>query len=122
MTDRGGNALLRAGVVCAVLQIVLVVVGHFSPPVLQMVAILGTLLSLVCGVLYVRWAGPGALGRSIWGAALAGGGGALVGIAVSVMLRDTPVPVLALGTLISAVGGGIGGAGAHVMSGRRQAI
>jgi len=48
-------------------------------------------------------------GSAILGGVLAGGLCALIGIAVSYLLKDVPASLLALGTLSSAVTGAVGG-------------
>ncbi len=66
------------------------------------------MISAIAGYLYAMDYGAG-FGRGILGGAVAGGGCALIGIAASVLLGDTPAFVLALGTAISIVTGAAGG-------------
>jgi hypothetical protein len=66
-------------------------------------------ISLLAGFLYAkltetRWR------DSLVGGVLAGGACALLGIAVSVLLKDVPVPVLGFGTAASAMTGVVGSA------------
>jgi hypothetical protein len=104
------RALLIATAVGAAAQLAMVLVGHVVPVVREHgFAIGGMLISAIAGALYVR------LARSGWGAGLAGGaiaGGvcALIGIAPSVALGDTPADILLFGTLGSTVAGVVGGA------------
>lgn len=91
-------------------QIAMVVAGHYVPFIKNNVfAIGGMLISLAAGLAYARLAAEG-WGPSVAGGAIAGGVCALVGIGVSVALKDTLVPVLIYGTVGSAVAGGLGGA------------
>ncbi|HTT99895.1 MAG TPA: hypothetical protein VMF58_17730 [Rhizomicrobium sp.] len=101
--------LQRSTVVGTVLQLAMVIAGHFVPWVRDNVFMFGgMLISGVAGLLYAREV---ALGwwRGALGGAIAGGLCALIGIGVSVLLGDTPNFVLGLGTAISVVTGAVGG-------------
>ena len=102
------KALLYATAVGAVLQVLMVLTGHFLPPVKALYAGGGMGLSLVAGVLFAERA------RASWpvdltGGAIAGGLCALIGIAVSVMLGDVLPGLLVIGTAFSVVTGLVGG-------------
>jgi len=104
------NALLIAIGIGLVLQLAMVVAGHYVEVVRnQGFAIGGMAISLVAGLIYAKQA-PGTWALSCGGGALAGGLCALLGIAVSVALKDVPPLILVMGTLASAVTGAIGGA------------
>ena len=91
-------------------QIAMVVAGHYAPFIKTNVfAIGGMLISLAAGLAYARLAAEG-WAPSVGGGAIAGGVCALLGISVSVALKDTIAPVLIYGTIGSAVAGGLGGA------------
>jgi hypothetical protein len=91
------------------LQITMVVIGHYVPWVaLHVFMFGGMMISATVGYLYARDVGKG-YGSGALGGAIAGGVCALLGIAVSVVLGDTPPAILALGTSISVVTGAIGG-------------
>lgn len=112
MNPRPLAVALGVGVI---LQLVMVVAGHALPWVKDGFAIGGMGFSLLAGLIYVR------LARSGWadtliGGAIAGGGCALVGIAVSVALKDAPASLLALGTASSVVTGLIGAAAVRAFS------
>jgi hypothetical protein len=97
----------------SLLQVAMVVTGHYVPAVAARFGLLGTLISLVAGVVFARslTRGPGR-GIGFLGGLVAGGGCALVGIALSVGLGDVPAMIVLFGTLASAVAGGLGGAAA----------
>jgi peptidoglycan/LPS O-acetylase OafA/YrhL len=89
------------------LQVAMVVVGHFVPPLRDYWGPGGMLISLLAGGLSVvnpraRWLSAATSG------ALAGGIGALLGIAVAFALRDVPALLILLGTISSTVAGVIG--------------
>jgi hypothetical protein len=104
------KSLMIALAVGTVLQLAMIVAGHYVPFVRDKVFMLGGLaLSLIAGAIYAKLA-AGGWGASLSGGAIAGGLCALIGIAASVALKDTPAMILAVGTLGSAVTGLIGGA------------
>ena len=119
MIDR--NALLRATFVGTVIQVAMVVIGHFVPWVALHVFMLGGMgISALAGGLYAHDAANG-YGRGALGGAIAGGVCALLGIAVSVILGDTATNILILGTASSAVTGAVGGLFGQLSSGRSAA-
>src|ERR1700761_2400264 len=101
------QTLIKATVIGLVLQLIMVVSGHYVLAVKDGFAIGGMLISLVAGVIYVRTT-RGSWGDSVVGGALAGGICALIGIAVSCALGDVDAAVLLFGTLGSAVAGAVG--------------
>lgn len=103
------RALIIATAVGLVLQLAMVLAGHAIPAVKGGFAFGGMGISLIAGAVYARVAGSD-WGGSIGFGAIAGAVCALVGIAVSVMLKDVPSSLLALGTVCSAITGAIGGA------------
>lgn len=103
------KALINATVVGTVLQLIMVLAGHWVPAVAGLFAVIGILISLVAGLLYAR-AAKSAWSDSLLGGVIAGGVCALLGIAVSVLLKDVPPMILVIGTLSSAFGGVVGGA------------
>jgi len=52
------KALINATVIGTVLQLIMVLAGHWIPAVANLFAIVGILISLVAGLLYARAAGP----------------------------------------------------------------
>jgi hypothetical protein len=83
------------------LQAAMVIAGHFVPLVKTGFMFGGLALSLVAGVLYGARAGGGF-------AAAAAGGALAGGILLSFMLGDVTAPVIAFGTVGSAVSGLLG--------------
>lgn len=108
------KALIIATDIGLVLQLIMVIAGHYDPAIAAWFAIGGMLISLVAGVIYVRMARNG-WRDSLVGGALSGGICALVGIAVSCALGDVAPMILVFGTIGSAVAGLIGGAVAKLV-------
>ena len=106
---RWGRSLIRATLIGTVLQLVMVVMGHYDPRVAELFAVLGMFLSLVAGLLFGRWSLPLGKGGAALGGLVAGGLCALLGIVESFSLGDVPAWVIAFGTASSAVTGAIGG-------------
>jgi hypothetical protein len=104
------KALTTATAIGLALQLAMVIAGHYEPYVKNNVfAIGGMLISLIAGAIYA-WRAGGGWGSSLLGGLIAGGLCALLGIAVSVLLKDVPASILMFGTIGSAVTGLIGGA------------
>ena len=103
----------RATVVGLILQLAMVGVGHAVPSLRAMWGPLGTLISLVVGV-WAGWQVATTGGAAIWGA-IAGGLGALIGIALALILGDVPVSLLVVGTAGSTVAGLVGGVVTHMV-------
>jgi hypothetical protein len=100
--------LIVATLIGSILQVAMVVAGHWLPAVRDGFMFGGLGLSLAAGAIYVLG------GRSSWGSAAAGGAiagavSAFAGIAVSCLLGDVAASLLLLGTSGSAVTGLIGG-------------
>jgi hypothetical protein len=103
------RALIRATLIGAVLQLAMVIAGHFVPAIASLFAVGGMLISLVAGLLYAR-AARGGWGDSMVGGLIAGAVCAFIGILFSYLLKDVTVDILWMGTLGSAVAGLVGGA------------
>ena len=104
-----GRALFRATLIGTVLQLAMVVSGHYDRSIAQGFAVGGLLLSLLAGFLFGRAAGISSKGAAAVGGLIAGGVCALIGIVESFYLGDVPAAVIAFGTAGSAVTGAIGG-------------
>ncbi len=103
------RALTISLVIATILQVAMVVAGHFSPAVAGLFAFGGMGFSLVGGVIYALLAKPG-WKEAIGMGALVGGLSGLIGIAISHLLGDVPASLLLLGTVSSAATGFIGAA------------
>jgi hypothetical protein len=104
-----GRGLVRATLIGSVLQLALVVAGHYDKSVGQLFGLLGPLLSLVAGFLAGRWsAGLGKGGAAVSGL-VAGAACALIGILESFYLGDVPAWVIAVGPFGDGVMGALGG-------------
>lgn len=100
--------MIRWIAVGTVLQMAMVLVGHWSLVVARLFGPLGMAISLVVSLLWARAEARG-YGHAAAGGALVGGTCALLGIIVSFALGDVGAVILAFGTLSSAVAGALGG-------------
>ena len=104
-----GRGLFRATLIGTVLQLAMVVAGHYDPTIANLFAVMGMFLSLVAGFLAGRWsAGLVKAGAAVSGL-VAGAVCAFVGILESFYLGDVPAWVIAFGSVSSGVTGAIGG-------------
>ena len=110
--------LVEATLVGTVLQLAMVVAGHYNATVAGMFAVMGMTISLLAGLMYALRARPAGKGSAALGGAVAGGVCAFLGILVSFLLGDVPAAVLGFGTLSSAVTGAIGGFVGQLIAGR----
>lgn len=119
---QGSNAAMKRWLIIGtVLQLLMVISGHYNDFIAQnLFALGGVTISLIAGAGYGSNAAAGR-GSAALGGAVVGGGCALIGIAVSVALGDVPPLILALGTASSAAGGAIGGLVTALMRGREAA-
>lgn len=113
------TSLVQATAIGTVVQIGMVVAGHYVPAIANGFAIGGVAISLAAGALYAWWASAQARGQAALGGAIAGGLCALIGIAVSLALGDVTAIILLFGTLSSAVTGAIGGLITGAMTGKQ---
>lgn len=110
ITSGSASAFRNATIIGTLLQLAMVVSGHWVEFIkMNVFAIGGMLISAIAGVIYARSARVDRKKSAIQGAVV-GGLCALIGIAVSFFMGDVPANILALGTLSSAVAGAIGGA------------
>lgn len=114
------KALQSALVIGTVLQVAMVVAGHFVPFIALHVFMFGGMaISALAGIVYGRAAAG--FGGAALGGAIAGGGCALIGIALSVLIGDTLFVILVIGTVSSAVTGAIGGVVGRLIPARATA-
>lgn len=122
MNKNSNASMTRMIALATVVQIAMVVAGHFNEFIrMNVFAIGGMGISLVFGALWAK-ASATSKGGAFGGGALVGGVCAIIGIAVSVIMGDVPASVLAFGTAGSAVAGGIGGIALYALGGRRQSV
>jgi len=91
-----------------VLQLLMVITGHYVTAVANLFGPLGMAISLAAGLFWARDA-AGSYGGAAGGGAVLGGACALLGILVSLALGDVSATILALGTISSGVTGAVGG-------------
>ncbi len=109
MSAPSGNPLVRAAVLGTVLQVLMVVAGHFSPAIAGLFPIVGTGLGGIAGVLAGRLGPRRGVGTAVGEGLIAGGSGALIGTVISHLLGDVPTSIIAIGTAASGGAGAIGG-------------
>ena len=113
-----GNPLLKATTISTVLQVLMVVGGHFMPQLAQLFPVLGTGLGGVAGLLFGLF-NKGATGGALaGGGAAAGGIGGLIGSAVSMAMGDVPAATVGIATGSTAVAGAIGGLLGKLLGGK----
>lgn len=118
--NQGNGAMVKYTAIGTVLQIAMVVGGHYNEFIrMNVFALGGMAISMLFGALWAKSAAT-SKGGGFGGGALVGGLCAIIGIAVSVILGDTEAAVLAFGTLGSAVMGGLGGLAVFAISGKRS--
>ena len=109
MADNSSSGLMKWTIVGTVLQLIMVISGHYNEFIAQNVfAIGGMSISLIVGAAYGATAAS-SRANGAGGGMLVGGGCALIGIAVSVALGDVPALILLVGTVSSAATGALGG-------------
>lgn len=107
------GALMKATVTGTLLQVAMVVLGHFVPAIAQGFAIVGTALGAVTGFLFAKWGGRATRMGSATGGALAGGVAGLLGSIVSAAMGDVDVRTVGIATISTVVAGLLGGAVGH---------
>ena len=119
---QGSNAAMTKWLaVGSVFQLIMVISGHYNEFIAQNVFALGGMgISLIAGAAFAISAGANR-GAAALGGAIVGGGCALIGIALSVVLGDVPPMILAAGTVSSAVTGAIGALGASLVGNKATA-
>lgn len=118
MPGRQSTALLKSTALGTLLQLIMVVLGHFAPGIAGLFAEGAMAIAGVTGLLYSIWGGKDSLGGAALGGATAGGVSAFLGILASHLMGDVPVALLHVGTAGSVVTGAIGGMVGRVLSSR----
>src|SRR5690606_9874514 len=84
------GALTKATITGTLLQVIMVVVGHFVPAVASSFPVVGTGIGAVTGYLFSKWGGRPTRMASASGGALAGGVAGMLGTVLSAALGDVP--------------------------------
>jgi hypothetical protein len=108
-TGTSNSALVKSTVAGTILQLIMVIAGHYSPAVANQFAAAGMTISGIAGLLYSLWSKQKATGPALGGGVAAGAISGFLGILVSHLLGDVPASVLGIGTAGSAVTGAVGG-------------
>lgn len=103
------NAMVKSAIVGVVLQVIMVVVGHYVPQVASLFPVAGTGIGGIAGLLSGLWSANASQQAAAGGGAVAGGVGGLLGTILSHVLGDVPTSTIAVGTGSTAVAGVIGG-------------
>lgn len=115
------NPMMKSAIVGTVLQLLMVVVGHYVPQVANLFPVVGTGIGGLAGILNGLWAPKASLPSAGVGGAVAGGIGGAIGTLVSSLLGDVPMSTVAIGTGSTAVAGLVGGAIGKFLGGRSAA-
>ena len=103
------NPMVKSAIVGIVLQVIMVVVGHYVPQVASLFPVAGTGIGGIAGLLNGLWSASASQQAAAGGGAVAGGAGGLLGTVLSRVLGDVPTSTIAVGTGSTAVAGVIGG-------------
>ena len=103
------NPMVKSAIVGIVLQVIMVVVGHYVPSVANLFPVAGTGIGGIAGLLNGLWSGNASQQAAAGGGAVAGGAGGALGTLLSHVLGDVPTSTIAVGTGSTAVAGIIGG-------------
>lgn len=103
------RAVVVAGIAGTVLQLGMIVAGHYYKSVAGFFPIGGMGFSLIAGVIYTVSSRAAAAASAAIGGLLAGAICAFIGILAGYLWGDVPASLLLLGTLSSAATGAIGG-------------
>lgn len=112
------NPMMKSAIVGTVLQLLMVVVGHYVPQVASLFPIAGTGIGGLAGILNGLWGPKASLPAAAGGGAVAGGVGGAIGTLVSSLLGDVPMSTLAIGTGSTAAAGLVGGLIGKFLGGR----
>lgn len=107
------GALTKATITGTLLQVIMVVVGHFVPAVASSFPVVGTGIGAVTGYLFSKWGGRPTRMASASGGALAGGVAGMLGTVLSAALGDVPMSTIGVATISTVVAGVLGGAVGH---------
>lgn len=109
----GQGALTKATLVGTLLQVAMVVLGHFLPAIQSSYPIVGSLIAAFTGLMFGKAAMRPARMGSATGGAIAGGVSGFLGSGLSAILGDVPGPTIGVATIASVIAGLAGGAIGH---------
>ena len=102
------NPMVKSAIIGIVLQVIMVMVGHYVPSVANLFPVAGTGIGGIAGLLNGLWSANASHQANAGGGAVAGGVGGLLGTLLSSVLGDVPTSTVAVGTGSTAVAGVIG--------------
>ncbi|HEU4800481.1 MAG TPA: hypothetical protein VFS94_07600 [Gemmatimonadales bacterium] len=109
----GQGALTKATLVGTLLQVAMVVLGHFMPAIQSSYPIVGSLIAAFTGLMFSKGAMRPARMASASGGAIAGGVSGFLGSGLSAIMGDVPGPTIGVATIASVIAGLAGGAIGH---------
>jgi len=109
MADSTGNPLVKSATIGTVLQLAMVIAGHFSPQIAQLFPFLGTGLGGLAGLLNGKWSTGATAGQAAGAGAVSGAIGGIIGTVASNLLGDATLSTIAVGGGSTAVAGLVGG-------------
>jgi hypothetical protein len=109
--------IVKLVIVGGILGCILSLMAKYVHPVHAASGAVGALIALIMGAVFGSDAER--YGRAAAGAAIVGGGSALIGILLAFLLKDQPARVLAFGTLGGVVAGTVGGLAMHAFAKRK---
>lgn len=109
----GQGALTKATLVGTLLQVAMVVLGHYLPAVQSSYPIVGSLIAAFTGLVFAKGAMRPARMASATGGAIAGGVSGFLGSGLSAIMGDVPGPTIGVATIASVIAGLAGGAIGH---------
>ena len=112
------SPMVKSAVIGTLLQIVMVVVGHYVPQLATLFPVAGTGIGAIAGLLNGLWSQHASPTSAAGSGAVAGGAGGLIGTLVSHLLGDVPMSTLAIGTGSTAVAGLVGSLIGKFLGGR----
>ena len=109
----GQGAMTKATLTGTLLQVAMVLLGHYMPAVQSSYPIVGKLIAAFTGLIFSKSAmRPARLG-SATGGAIAGGVSGFLGSGLSAIMGDVPGPTIGVATIASVIAGLLGGAIGH---------
>jgi hypothetical protein len=116
------RAFRRATALVTVLQLLLVLFGLGLPSLQQanLYPIVGTLLAVLAGYLFARWAPGAALAPALVGGALAAGISSFLGVLLAALTGPADLFTVLVATVTGGIAGAVGGFFGRLFQGRSQ--